>query len=115
MSDFWQWLMDYKGQALLSGALGGVMRTITLRERVWPDAAINVLGGGISALYLTPIVEPVLRPMLGSFVVAPDGISGFSGFVVGLGGVAATGFILDIWQAWRRKASSEGGGSNDAG
>jgi hypothetical protein len=106
---FWAWLATHKGQALLAGALGGVVRTITLRERPMRDGILNVVAGGIAALYLTPLVEPVLRPFLGAIAVPPDGVTGFAGFVVGLGGVAAAGFIVDVWAARRRGA--DGGGN----
>ncbi len=100
-SDFISWMGTTKGQVALAGALGGVVRSITLREN-WRDGLLTLITGAVCATYLTPLVMPVLEPTLGKLVIQPDALSTFSGFVVGIGGMAVAGFVIDIWTARRR-------------
>jgi hypothetical protein len=98
--DFIHWLGSDVGRAAIAGALGGVVRWITLRER--PREAISsLIVGGVCAIYLGPLVEPIMAPVVGK--IAPDGDSaGFASFVVGLGGISIASFVIEIFRARQR-------------
>ena len=59
--DFWAMIDSATAKTVLAGALGGVVRTITLRQRRWPEGVLNMVVGACCALYLSPLVEPLLR------------------------------------------------------
>ena len=102
MNDFLQWLFGDKGQLAIAGALGGVVRLLTLRERLWPDGAISVIVGCLCALYLGPLAIPSLEPILGKLIVDPISRGTFSGFLIGVGGLSVSGFLIDVWRARRK-------------
>ena len=94
-----------KPSAVMTGAAGGVVRWVTLREN-WRDGLASLVVGAICALYLGPLVEPLLEPMIGD--ISPNGdAGGFASFIVGLGGVSISGLIID---ALRLRRSQVGGG-----
>lgn len=105
--DWWPILGD-KGQLALAGFFGGAVRWMTLREH-WSDGLISLAVGTISATYATPLVEPALRQLMSGIVASPDGITGFSGFLVGIGGITVSGFALDFWREFRRRANGGDG------
>ena len=97
--DLISWLWTEPGKAALAGALGGIVRWMTLREN-WRDGLVSLLVGAICAVYLGPLVAPILEPVIGR--LAPGGDSaGFSSFVVGIGGMSISGLIIDIFRARR--------------
>ena len=104
------WIAGAKGQAVIAGALGGVVRWLSVKEG-WRQGLVSVVVGAICALYLGPLAVPALEPIIGTIVVDPASQAGFSGFVLGLGGVGVVGFVLDFWRAKRRKGS----GNDDEG
>lgn len=95
MDHFADWLLGVKAQIILSGALGGVVRWLTLREKIGAGA-VSVIVGGICALYLGPVVEPVLDPIISMAKIDADARSSFAGFVIGLTGITITGFVMDF-------------------
>lgn len=97
----WDWLVGDKAQMVLAGALGGVVRWATLRSH-WSDGAIAIVIGAICAVYLSPLALPALAPGLGALSISPESVHGLSGFLIGLGGITVSGFIIDLWRA--RKA-----------
>ena len=100
-----EWLWSDPGKAVLAGAAGGIVRWLTLREK-WSDGIVSIVVGALCALYLGPIVEPMLTPLIGK--IAPNGdAAGFSSFFIGVGGISASGFVLDVWRG-RRSAIKEG-------
>jgi hypothetical protein len=81
-------------KALFAGAAGGVVRWVTLRHD-WREGIASIVVGALCALYLGPIVTPILAPVVGT--IAPEGDSaGFSSFICGLGGISLSGFIIDV-------------------
>jgi hypothetical protein len=97
--DLINWLWTEPGKAAPAGALGGIVRWVTLREH-WRDGMLSLLVGAICAVYLGPLVAPILEPVIGK--LAPNGDSaGFSSFVVGIGGMSISGLIIDIFRARR--------------
>lgn len=97
--DLLAWVFSPDARAALSGAAGGIVRWITLQESL-RAGLLSILVGSISAVYLGPLVAPLLDPVVGKLV--PDGDShGFAAFVVGLGGISLTGFLIDVIRARR--------------
>jgi len=100
------WLLSDPGKAVLAGAAGGIVRWLTLREKL-SDGVISIVVGALCALYLGPIVEPMLTPLIGK--IAPHGdAAGFSSFFIGVGGISAAGFVLDVWRGRRRALADDG-------
>jgi hypothetical protein len=90
-----------KPNLLIAGALGGVVRWLTLRDH-WVDGLISMFVGALSAMYLAPIAIPSLVPLLGNINVAPENVGGLSGFILGIGGITVSGFFIDAWRLRRR-------------
>ena len=98
-----EWWFSEKAQIAIAGAAGGVVRWLTLRED-WKDGLISIVVGAICSLYLSPLALPVLEPTLGKIITNQDQVAGFSGFVIGIGGIAVAGSVLDVWKARRKSA-----------
>ena len=110
MKPWWEYLPTDLSKLALAGALGGLVRWITLRDR-WREGAGAVVVGAISAMYLGPLVAPLLSPVIGNLAPGSD-TSGLAAFVVGLGGVGVTGIVIDLIRARRRDIRK---GDGDAG
>ena len=94
MRELIAWLWSDVGRAALAGAAGGVVRWVTLRDN-WREGLTGLAVGSLCAIYLGPLAQPILEPVIGA--IAPDGdVNGFSSFIIGLGGISISGFILDI-------------------
>lgn len=107
-NDFLPWLLTEKAQAVMAGALGGVVRWLSLRED-WKSGLISITVGAICSLYLSPLAIPIIEPVLGKLVIDPAARAGFSGFIMGIGGIAVAGFFIDLWNARRAARLSEDG------
>lgn len=101
------WFFDLigpeKGSTILAGALGGVVRWITLKERIREGIA-SVCAGAICAVYLGPVIQPAITPLIGSFVLEEAARVSFGGFVLGLGGITVAGFLIDFLKGWARRS-----------
>lgn len=99
---------DY-GKTLVAGAAGGMVRWLTLRQS-WKEGLVALIVGSICALYLGPIVDPLVTPIIGK--IAPGGDPrGFASFFVGLGGVSLSGLLLDfigLWYRWIKAGGRPG-------
>lgn len=93
------------GKALLAGAAGGVVRWATLRQN-WREGFAALTVGALCAVWLGPIVEPIIRPIVGPITPHNDP-TGFASFIVGLGGISLSGFIIDIFTARRAKGGDD--------
>jgi hypothetical protein len=88
------WIYGDTATTALAGAAGGVVRWLTLRHD-WREGLMAIVVGAICALYLGPVIEPLLEPIIGK--IAPQGdASGFSSFMTGLAGISLTGLLLDV-------------------
>lgn len=108
MSNWIDFVLGDKGSTILAGALGGVVRWITLKEKLREGVA-SVVCGAICAVYLGPIIMPALTPLLGSFVLEEASRAAFGGFVLGLGGITVSGFVIDFIKGWTRKSRDDEG------
>ena len=90
-----------KAQLLIAGALGGIVRWMTLRDH-WTDGLISMVVGALSAMYLSPLAVPTLIPWLGNISVAPENVGPLSGFLLGIGGITVSGFFIDAWRLRKR-------------
>ena len=102
--DLIAWLLSDQGRAAIAGAAGGIVRWVTLREH-WKDGSLSLLVGAICAIYLGSLVAPMLEPVIGKIAPQSDA-AGFSSFVVGLGGISLSGFLIDVIRA--RRAETKG-------
>lgn len=98
-AEFLHWLTSDVGKAVIAGALGGLVRWVTLKENK-RDGLASLIVGAICALYIGPLAEPLLTPLIGSISPGNDA-AGFSSFVVGLGGISLAGFLLDFIRSRR--------------
>lgn len=108
LGELFQWLHTDAGAAAVAGAAGGLVRWLTLREKP-VDGLAALLVGSLCAIYLGPLVEPMLAPVVGKIAPADDA-QGFSSFVVGLGGIGMAGFVIETL---RRFQIDKDGGEND--
>lgn len=106
MADFRDIFTSDKMQTAIAGAAGGLVRWLTLRSD-WKEGLAGIIIGGICALYLWPIAEPVAAQLVGGFVVDPSSRASFSGFLIGLGGLAVSGMVIDIWKARRSNVNKK--------
>lgn len=102
----WEFFASDKAELAAAGAAGGLVRWLTLRERP-REGLISVTVGALCSLYLGPVGSPMLEPMIGKLTTEPSNAMGVSGFLIGVGGMAVSGFVLDLWQL-RRKQLTEG-------
>jgi len=113
--NFIAWLASESGKAALAGAAGGIVRWVTLRDS-WKEGVPGVIVGAVCAIYLGPLVAPLLEPVVGA--IAPGSEADyFAAFIVGLGGIGLTASLIDLLQSWRkssdtpkRRDSDNGGG-----
>ena len=109
--------MDKAGLAFI-GALGGLVRWVTLREH-WLDGFASITVGGVmSGVFAEPFAPILLgatssalkasEPVLGAVVLDAADFAGPSGFLIGIGGIAISGLIIDLWRALRKRASNGG-------
>ena len=86
-----------------SGLCGGVSRWVAAREKFWPAGVSSVLLGIIAAIFLWPVAEPTLEPMLGRLEMDPITRVMFGAYTTGLMGVTLITLITDFRIAKRRE------------
>lgn len=97
MSNFNILIFGDKAQMAVAGALGGVVRWLTLRSSA-VDGLISIVVGAICAVYLGPVCLPLIEPVLGKIVLDENARAGLSGFFIGIGGIGVSSFIMELWQ-----------------
>lgn len=100
MSDSFSFLLSDKAPMAVAGALGGVVRWLTLRSSL-ADGLISIVVGAICAIYLGPVCLPMIEPVLGKIVLDGNARAGLSGFIIGIGGIGVSSFITELWQRRR--------------
>ena len=84
-----QWLYSDTTSTVLAGASGGLVRWLTLRHNL-REGIVALIVGGLCALYLGPVISPILEPIIGK--IAPQGdASGFSSVHPRVGGEQRSG------------------------
>ena len=81
-----------KASPLIAGAMGGLIRWFAKRQSI-KQGLISIGTGAICAIYLSPLVLPLLEPVVGK--IDPDGAETFAAFVVGLGGLQVVEFLME--------------------
>lgn len=102
MHDFVNWLGGGKGQLLIGGAVGGLVRWLTLRSSL-TDGLVSIIVGGLCAVYLSPLAQPAVNVILGGVVLDSDARISLTAFVLGIGGISVSGAVMDYWNAKRRR------------
>ncbi len=97
VDDFFAWLKSVAGAAAIAGAAGGAVRAMTLKESMG-QSAVSVLVGFMAASYLS-------KPIAEGFMTGFDRES--VGFLVGIGGIAIVGFILDLIRKYRAEKAGK--------
>jgi len=105
---FVSWFFTDAGRAIFAGAMGGLVRWLSLRDN-WKEGMTAVLVGAICALYLGPLIEPLIEPVIGKIAPGEDA-GGFASFMCGLGGISIAGMVIDIFTKRRDQAASESDG-----
>lgn len=95
------------GQLVLAGAAGGLVRWLTLKQH-WVDGLISVSIGAILAIYIGPYAVGLFAQLVPFVGAPPESAIGLGGFLVGVGGIVVSGFIIDLWHL-RRKLLKDGG------
>jgi len=111
LAEIYNWLQTDAASAAVAGAAGGLVRWMTLHEKPM-DGAAALIVGSLCAIYLGPLVDPMLAPVVGKIAPAQDG-RGFSSFVVGLGGIGMAGFVIETlrrFQIEKRAGPDDGPG-----
>ena len=87
---------------LLAGAAGGVVRWISLRQD-WREGVPAIIAGALCSAYLATPVGPALEKYFPLFFASPGSAASVAGFLVGVLGIAISGFLLDLFHGWAKK------------
>lgn len=98
VSDFFLWLKTTAGPLVIAGAAGGAVRAMALREGPL-ETALSILVGFLCARYLS-------QPIASRWGNGDDLES--VAFIVGIGGIAIVGFILDLIRKYRAEKTGKG-------
>lgn len=101
------WLSSPEMKLAIAGALGGVVRWLTLKQPPI-DGVISIVVGSIFAFYGGPFVLHIMRPIMDLTSADAAPVATFSGFVAGLGGIVFAGIIMDVINIRRRLLRKEG-------
>lgn len=107
--DIITWLASDGGHAALAGALGGVVRWLTLQHS-WREGFTTLIVGAICAIYIGPLALPIMEQTLGKIVPNGD-MAGLTSFLTGIGGISLSGMVIDVFQ--RRRAEIAKGGEDE--
>lgn len=86
--------------AALAGAAGGMVRWMTLRDN-WKEGMANVVVGALCAIYLGPVAVQATERFSG--VPITGDTENLGAFLVGLFGMALTGFLIDAMKLARQR------------
>jgi hypothetical protein len=93
----------------IAGALGGIVRWVTLRPD-WREGVGAIIVGGICAQYLGPLIPLFLMQVFGAAAVQNlSADPALYGFLVGLFGISMTGWLLERMFPPRRKDNADAG------
>lgn len=92
--------LGIKGSVVIAGAAGGLVRWFAVKAHP-VDGIIAIVVGAIMAAYAAPLALPIVDAILGHVIVEEEARAGFSGFIMGLGGVSVVGYILERIRSMR--------------
>lgn len=72
----------------LAGLIGGAARSANRPDHSWARRIGTSLVGGLTSVYLTPVVAPVVKSYLASYEVTMGSIAGLCGFLLGMAGLS---------------------------
>lgn len=104
--DILTWLASDGGHAALAGALGGVVRWLTLQHS-WREGITTLVVGSICAIYIGPLALPILEQTLGKIVQNGD-MAGLASFLTGIGGLSLSGIVIDVFHRRRAEILKDG-------
>ena len=87
----------------LAGASGGIVRSLTLKQRV-RDSLASAIVGALSAIYLGPVAVDLVSQWFG---IELTGDTSLAGFLTGLLGITFTGFLIDTARKHRNAVESQ--------
>jgi hypothetical protein len=90
----------------LAGGAGGFVKAISMSLSI-RDGAIAVVVGGVCAIYLAPIGDAVLDPLLGRVLASEKQASHLGGFIVGMIGIGLVGFVMGAFEVWKSAKGSK--------
>lgn len=99
--------------AALAGVLGGSVRQLTRPEESWTRRIVVSLAGGVTAVYGTPIVAPIVTHYLTDLSVPAEGVPGGVGFVLGAIGLTLIEGAIRLARQWRDNPRLPGGRGRD--
>ena len=83
------WLLN-----LIAGLIGGTVRAASKPAGAWAERVVTALVGGAVAVYLTPVVAPLIQPYIGG--TTTDAAAGFCGFLLGMSGLSSADLAIRI-------------------
>ena len=107
MTSIGQLVEQLMNSVAVAGGAGGFFRWASMRPREPKELLISIPVGVIAAVYLGPAIEPMLTWM----AAGPQ----LAGFIAGVIGISAAGFILDVAASWARLKSGKGKGNDNNG
>ena len=91
------WLLEETPQIIIAGALGGLTRSLSIKDHSLREIAKNVVIGCTCGFYLSPVLQPALTGLLVRLTdVQPRAVAPLAGFMIGAGGLTVVTFFLDV-------------------
>lgn len=106
------WLSGETGKAMLAGAAGGIVRWFAQETRRLIEGVIAVISGAFSAVYLSPLILPLLD-MAGIEVGATDQAAGVAHFLSGLVGMSMAKIVVALIEGKLAELLARQGGRNE--
>jgi len=89
----------------LAGALGGAVKGMA-QQLPWKQQVVAIMVGAACSIYMAPLGDSMLSPLLGHVLANDKQVVGLGGFIVGIIGIGLVGFVLSLFKMWQ--ASKEG-------
>lgn len=105
------WLTEHI-PAIIAGACGGLIRTLTAEKKTYGKLASDVLVGAILAVYLGPVAGRILLPGFQFADMDPAQAHSLGSFLAGFGGMVFVELIDGIWRKRTARIAKE---SHDVG
>lgn len=94
-------LPDDAPKAAIAGVAGALVHWLTNKKSL-REGLVAMTVGMLTAVYLGPIVAPMLEPLIGRVAPGHDGVA-FWAFICGMSGISLSGLVMDLIRARRRE------------